>query len=387
MPRRGCVTLSAGSTGASCGCGRRCSPTSSCTRSNRARCASEASAGHTALEAGRWEEARSAFEASLAVGETPAACLGLAERAVVARRQPRQRRSTRTRAYALFRRDEDVEGAVQCAVWLAITYKANFANFSAANGWIGRAERLIEPRPPGVMHGWIHVARAYRMADLDGAEALTSQAIELARDAGDVDLELGALSQLGLIRVGQGHLAAGFALHRRGDGGGPGRGALQPGHGRLHVLRHAQRVRAGERHRAGRAVVPCRRRLRRQLRLPVPLRRVPHLLRERAGGHGKVGRGRPRADRRRGDHQGCLPGTARQGVDPPRRAAGAQGRLEDSEQLLSVGRGRRRGRGHALPRRPAARPRRRRRGEPQARATTAPARRAPHPSRRGARPA
>ena len=50
------------------------------------------------------------------------------------------------------------------------------------------------------------------MADLDGAEALTSRALELARTAGDVDLELGALSQLGLIRVGQGHLVAGFAL-------------------------------------------------------------------------------------------------------------------------------------------------------------------------------
>ena len=42
-------------------------------------------------------------------------------------------------------RSGDVERAAQCAVWLAITYKANFANFSAANGWIGRAERLLEP--------------------------------------------------------------------------------------------------------------------------------------------------------------------------------------------------------------------------------------------------
>ena len=44
-----------------------------------------------------------------------------------------------TRAYALFRRCGDVEGAIRCAVWLAITYKSNFANFAAANGWIGRA--------------------------------------------------------------------------------------------------------------------------------------------------------------------------------------------------------------------------------------------------------
>ena len=107
-------------------------------------------------------------------------------------------------AYALFRRSGDVEGAARCAVWLAITYKANFANFSAANGWIGRAERLVAPLPPGPLHGWLSVARAYRMADLNAAEGLTAAAVELAQSSGDVDLELVALSQLGLVRVGQG---------------------------------------------------------------------------------------------------------------------------------------------------------------------------------------
>ncbi|MGH8967835.1 MAG: hypothetical protein ACRDXB_21280, partial [Actinomycetes bacterium] len=60
--------------------------------------------------------------------------------------------------------------------------------------------------------GWTRVARAYRMADLDTAEELTVRAVDLAREAGDTDLELVALSQLGLIRVGQGQTSAGFAL-------------------------------------------------------------------------------------------------------------------------------------------------------------------------------
>ena len=115
-------------------------------------------------------------------------------------------------AYALFRRSGDVEGAARCAVWLAITYKANFANFSAANGWIGRAERLVEPLPPGPLHGWLSVARAYRMADLHAAEGLTAAAVELAQSSGDVDLELVALSQLGLVRVAKGETGDGFAL-------------------------------------------------------------------------------------------------------------------------------------------------------------------------------
>ncbi|MGH3965105.1 MAG: LuxR C-terminal-related transcriptional regulator [Pseudonocardiaceae bacterium] len=167
--------------------------------------------GHAALAAGRWAEARTAFEAALAREETAQACFGLAaalwwlgeNQASVARC---------ARAYSLFRRAGDVGSAVQCAVWLSITYKANFANFAAASGWIGRAERLLEPLEPGSLHGWTRVARAYRMADLDTAEELTVRAVDLAREAGDTDLELVALSQLGLIRVGQGQTSAGFAL-------------------------------------------------------------------------------------------------------------------------------------------------------------------------------
>ena len=65
---------------------------------------------------------------------------------------------------------------------------------------------------PGPLHGWVYIAHAYRMPDLDVAERLTVRAVELGRAAGDVDLELGALSQLGLIRVGQGDVEEGFAL-------------------------------------------------------------------------------------------------------------------------------------------------------------------------------
>jgi ATP/maltotriose-dependent transcriptional regulator MalT len=50
------------------------------------------------------------------------------------------------------------------------------------------------------------------MTDLDTAEDLTARALDVARDAGDVDLELTALAQLGHIRVGAGDRAGGFAL-------------------------------------------------------------------------------------------------------------------------------------------------------------------------------
>jgi len=168
-------------------------------------------AGHAALAAGRWADARGSFEAALAHSETAEARFGLAS-AMWWLGENQGAVTQGSRAYSLFRRAGDVASAVSCAVWLCITYKANFANFPAANGWIGRAERLLEPLRPGPLHGWACVARAYRMADLETAGELTERAVEYAQAAGDVDLELVALAQLGLIRVGKGQTAAGFEL-------------------------------------------------------------------------------------------------------------------------------------------------------------------------------
>ena len=151
------------------------------------------------------------FEAALAETETAEESFGLAAALWwLGENQACVERCTR--AYVLFRQNGDDEAAARAAVWLGITYKSNFANFAAANGWLGRAHRLLEPLQPCVGHGWLGVARAYRMTDLDTAEDLTVQALDVARDAGDVDLELTALAQLGHIRVGKGDTRGGFDL-------------------------------------------------------------------------------------------------------------------------------------------------------------------------------
>jgi ATP/maltotriose-dependent transcriptional regulator MalT len=167
--------------------------------------------GSEALAAGRWTDARDAFEASIAVADSAEARFGLAM-ALWWQGENRASVDQCTAAYSSFRRAGNVGGAVECALWLGITYKANFANFPAANGWIARAERLLEPVETGPTHAWAWLTRAYRMPDLDAAEALTQRALDLAREAGDVDLELAAASQLGLIHVGQGDTAGGLAL-------------------------------------------------------------------------------------------------------------------------------------------------------------------------------
>src|SRR5262245_6899503 len=141
------------------------------------------------MQRGQWREARSAFEAALAHAETATARFGLATAAWWLGENESSVEEC-TRAYTLFRKEGDATAAVECAVWLSITYKANFANFVAAAGWIGRAERLLSDIEPGRSHGWVAIAKAYRMADLASAEQLTETALELARACGDVDLEL-----------------------------------------------------------------------------------------------------------------------------------------------------------------------------------------------------
>ena len=167
--------------------------------------------GAEALTGGRWSEARQAFEASIAEGDTAHARFGLAT-ALWWLGDNTGSVAECTKAYSLFRQSDDVDGAVESALWLAIAYKANFANFAAANGWVARAERLLEAVPLGPAHAWIWVTKAYRMTDLDAAEALTRRALDFAREVGDLDLELSAASQLGLIRVGQGDVGGGFDL-------------------------------------------------------------------------------------------------------------------------------------------------------------------------------
>jgi hypothetical protein len=168
-------------------------------------------AGAAALAAGRWEDARASLEDAVATQETGEGHLGLAA-ALWWLGENHGSVAHCTRAYPLFRRSGEIAGAVQCALWLGIVYKANFANFVAANGWISRADRLLESLEQGSLHAQAWVARVYRIADLQGAEELTGRALTVARAADDVDVELTALSQLGLIRVGQGETAAGFAM-------------------------------------------------------------------------------------------------------------------------------------------------------------------------------
>lgn len=169
--------------------------------------------GTAALRAGRWEDARAAFEAALAGEETGEAYAGLGD-ALWWLGDVHEALSRRERAYAAFRRADDTAGAVTAAIKLCIDYKSSLGNHPAAAGWVARAERLADETTtdPGPLPGYVWVTRAYETTDLDLAVELAERALALARDHGDNELELAALGELGRALVGAGKVDEGMPL-------------------------------------------------------------------------------------------------------------------------------------------------------------------------------
>lgn len=164
-----------------------------------------------ALADGRWEDARVAFEASLARAETADALEGLAQvhwwlcDAAASVRY-------RERAWLLHRKAGDAARAGRAAIDLCITYLVNLGNDAAARGWLARAERVTRALEVNPLQGWLWLMEGYMSADADHGHGLTARALEVAHKTGDADLELVALSDLGLALVTRGQADEGLAM-------------------------------------------------------------------------------------------------------------------------------------------------------------------------------
>ena len=167
-------------------------------------------AGYEALASGHWARARVAFEAALAIEEFPEALDGLG-RTLWWLRESEQAVVYRERAYSGFRRDGQLARASRIALWLSREYSLVWRNEAAANGWLARAERLLADVAPDAERGWLELARAERAREPAAAVILAQSALEVASKAGDADLELRALSQLGLAEVSMGEVDIGLA--------------------------------------------------------------------------------------------------------------------------------------------------------------------------------
>ncbi|MFN2615838.1 MAG: LuxR C-terminal-related transcriptional regulator, partial [Thermoleophilaceae bacterium] len=117
----------------------------------------------------------------------------------------------RAKAFAAYQRAGDHERAAYLATYLAAEYRIA-GNASLAQGWLGRAQRLLEGTDECAALGWLHIELSKRAADPLDAEKEGQRALELARRIGDSDIEAAALSHVGLARVSQGRVEEGMAV-------------------------------------------------------------------------------------------------------------------------------------------------------------------------------
>ena len=166
--------------------------------------------GWRALETGRWQAAREAFEAALTDAPSASARDGLGQ-ALWFLGEIEDGIAQRERAFEELARQRRCEEAARTAVWIS-NQRLMVGRTSAARGWLGRAERVLEGIPPCAGHGWIAVEQARHAEDIDERIEHARRAMTIARETGADDLEVFALSLLGRAEVSAGAREEGMRL-------------------------------------------------------------------------------------------------------------------------------------------------------------------------------
>jgi DNA-binding NarL/FixJ family response regulator len=167
--------------------------------------------GREALAAADWQRARVLFEQAAEFGETAEALDGLGEALEFGGEHARAI-EVKERAFAEYERRGLRAEAAQLARWLAFLYMSVHGNPAAANGWMARAESLLEGVEECAAHGWLMLDRAPWSSDASEREQLATAAIAIARRYGDRDLEFDAMALLGDAYVASGRVTDGLTL-------------------------------------------------------------------------------------------------------------------------------------------------------------------------------
>ena len=166
-------------------------------------------AGYAAYRAGRWTDARAAFERALAEVEAPEALAGLAD---TLRWLGETHRSIacRERAHALFREQGDGLGAATQCLELCIEFDMSLGNRVAGQGWLARAERFAADPAAEPVLGWLWLCQSGHARRARESIDLIERALAFGRKHGDRDLEWCALSTLGVALAGEGDIEGGL---------------------------------------------------------------------------------------------------------------------------------------------------------------------------------
>jgi DNA-binding CsgD family transcriptional regulator len=167
--------------------------------------------GREALGVADWKRARAVFEQAAAFGESAEVLDGLGE-AMQFGGEHRRAIEFKERAFAEYERRGLRAEAAALARWLAFLHVSVHGNAAAANGWMARAESLLEGVEECAAHGWLMLDRAPWTSDASERERLASAAIAIARRYGDRDLEFDGMALLGEAYVGTGRVTEGMRL-------------------------------------------------------------------------------------------------------------------------------------------------------------------------------
>jgi DNA-binding CsgD family transcriptional regulator len=165
-----------------------------------------------ALDNADWGAARQLFTETLEHEELPEALEGLGTVAFFLD-EAELALDARERAYAGYREAGRATDAARVAIALAWDYRTVRGERAVGDGWLARARRLLDGCGPTREQGWLALREASFALPGDAALARErcAEAEALARELGDVDLEMTAISLDGLARVSQGEIANGMA--------------------------------------------------------------------------------------------------------------------------------------------------------------------------------
>jgi len=160
--------------------------------------------GRSHLTRGAWEEAREAFAAAVRQELSAEAFEGLGDACWWLNDAPRVFEA-REDAYRLYHERGDRAGAARIALWLYWDYRAFRSDAAVSNGWLRRAERLLEGQESTREYGWLRYRQAeaalFGAHDPAGAREHTAACRAVGRSLKLVDLDIGGLALEGLAFV------------------------------------------------------------------------------------------------------------------------------------------------------------------------------------------
>jgi ATP/maltotriose-dependent transcriptional regulator MalT len=167
--------------------------------------------GREALATADWERAGALFAQAAEIGETAEVLDGLGEALQFGGEHARAI-EVKERAFAAYERCGRRAEAAELARWLAFLHVSVHGNVAAANGWMARAESVLEGVEESAAHGWLMLDRAPWTSDAAEREQFATAAIAIARRYGDKDLEFDAIALLGEAYVAAGRVTEGMTL-------------------------------------------------------------------------------------------------------------------------------------------------------------------------------